>query len=540
MTNARYQRGLNSFSLLGRAAILVGGIAVGTGGLQGCAVTEGDVQRWSTTERGPEKLASVVRHTKYRPELRVSAADALIRVKPRSGKRIGIDGLLSTLAELSDTERAVVTNGLIPLLVEEMGKDRPQKNADGTWPQDPSVPFKDAAFGLISHEPSLVGGEDGMKQKLEAALALWVQTDFENRVDISSQLFGIEQVARFLGPQAVNQLPKLLDARSTKLDRISTLIADIASAETKAAASTRLVEIARSIDSNGWLEKSGGEDVKKANAKSGYKPDAASYAKQLEMYRDQEMEKLFSAMKKVGGHDAALFAAGFAADATKPANRRKAALASLEGHGSELHAAESEKIFNVAKDDSTPDDVRDLAFARLGELKKTDVEKKLYSLFDNKRWKIRWVSAQVLLRSLDPAQIETFLSHLPPSAATTMGMSEAFTYGDLIRKLEPKGSSAASAVKPIDVLKAHMAPGPASGMGARLTAIGAFYEGRKTDIGLVKPFEGDPTPISKCKDEDECGWVCDFPPDDPKSQPKVIGTIGDFVTFCVIPSMRSN
>ena len=74
MTNARYQRGLNSFSLLGRAAILVGGIAVGTGGLQGCAVTEGDVHRWSTTERGPEKLAAVVRHTKYRPELRVSAA----------------------------------------------------------------------------------------------------------------------------------------------------------------------------------------------------------------------------------------------------------------------------------------------------------------------------------------------------------------------------------------------------------------------------------------------------------------------------------
>lgn len=531
MSNERHMRGRKGS--MARVATLVGALAVG-GSAIGCAVTEADVKRWETTERGPEKLEAVVTHAKYKPELRVEAAEALIRMKPRSGKRVGIDNLLLGLSELSDSERAVVMSGLVQRLVDAMGAEPPAKNADGSRPQDPSVPYKDAAFGLLSHEPPLVGDEEGARQKLVSALAKWVQTDFENRVDIASQLYGIEQIARFVGPEAVSELPKLLDDRSTKLDRIATLVADIGSAETKKKASKRLVEIASHVDSNDWFEKTGKEDVKKANEKSGYKPNAEVFTKQVEMYRDQEIEKLFGAMKKIGGLEAAQFALNFAHEKSKPENRRKAALASLEGHGSELKGADADKLFDIAKSDDTPDSVRDLAFARLGELPKKEVEKKLYSLFDNKRWKIRWVSAQVLLRSLDSAQIEEFLAHLPASAATPMGMGEAFTYGDLIRKIEPKG---AKAEKPIEVLKRHLAAGS---MGSRLAAIGAFYEGKKADIPLLKPFEGDKTPVSKCKDEDECGWVCDFPAGDPKAESKTVGTIGDFVTFCVIPSMTSN
>ena len=531
MTNVRHQRGRKSS--IGRVATVVGALAI-WGTVEGCAVTDGDVRRWETTERGPDKLAAVVKYTKYKPELRVAAAEALIRMKARSGKRIGIDNLLATLAELSDGERAVVVTGLVQKLVEAMTAERPARNADGTWPPDPSVPYKDAAFGLLSHEPSLVGDEEGAKQKLMSALATWVQTDFENRVDIASQLYGIEQIARFVGPEAVRNLPSLLDDRSTKLDRIATLVADIGVAETKAKASKKLVELTSRVDSSEWLEKTGKADVKRANEKSGYKADASAFNKQVEMYRDQELEKLFSAMKKVGGHDAASFAIGFAADKNKPANRRRAALASLEGHGSDLKGPDADKIFEIAKDDSTPDDVRDLSFARLGELPKKEVEKKLYSLFENKRWKIRWVSAQVLLRSLDSAQIPEFLSHLPASAATPMGMGEAFTYGDLLRKIEPKG---AKAEKPMDVLKRHLATG---GMGSRLAALGAFYEGKKSDKALLEPFQGDKMPVSKCAEADECGWVCDYPAGDPKAESKAVGTIGDFVTFCVLPSMTSN
>jgi hypothetical protein len=533
MSNERQVRGHKAS--MARVATLVGALAVG-GSTVGCAVTEGDVTRWETTERGPEKLAAVVGHAKYKPELRVSAAEALIRMKARSGKRIGIDNLMNTLAALSDAERAIVTSGLVPKLVDAMGAERPPRNADGSWPPDPSVPFKDAAFGLVSHEPPLVGDEEGARQKILAALASWVQTDFENRVDIASQLYGIEQIARFVGPDAVKDLPKLLDDRSTKLDRIATLVADIGSTETKAKASKRLVDLASRVDSNDWFEKTGREDVKKANEKSGYKPNAEVFAKQVEMYRDQELEKLFGAMKKIGGNDAAIFALNFAFEKSKPANRRKVALASLEGHASALKGADADKLFDIARSDETPDDVRDLAFARLGELPKKEVEKKLYSLFDNKRWKIRWVSAQVLLRSLDSTQIEEFLARLPGSPAVAFGMGEAFTYGDLIRKIEPKG---AKADKPMDILKRHLGPGS---MGGRLAAIGAFYEGQAADIPLLKPFEGDTQPVSKCKDEEECGWVCEVPvpgAKDGATEAKPVATVGDFVKFCVIPSMTS-
>jgi hypothetical protein len=540
---------------MARVATLVGALAVV--GSVGCAVTEGDVKRWETTERGPEKLAAVVGHAKYKPELRVSAAEALIRMKARSGKRIGIDNLMATLAALSDGERAVVTTGLVPKLVEAMGAPRPPKNADGTWPPDPSVPFKDAAFGLVSHEPSLVGDEEGARQKLIAALAAWVQTDFENRVDIASQLFGIEQIARFIGPDAVKELPTLLDDRSTKLDRIASLVADVGSADTKEQASKRLVELASRVDSNDWLEKVGKEDVKKANEKNKYNASPEQFARQVELYRDQEFQKLFGSMKKVGGKQGAKFALDYASTGKKPSpfaftlmpsddgkpfwdgrvsGRRVAALASLEGHASTLKGAEADKLFEIARSDDTPDDVRDLAFARLGELPKKEVEKKLYSLFDNKRWKIRWVSAQVLLRGLDSAQIEEFLGRLPASPAVSFGMGEAFTYGDLIRKIEPKG---AKAEKPMDILKRHLGPGP---MGARLAALGAFYEGKIADIPLLKPFEGDKSPISKCREEDECGWVCELPvpgATDGSTVANNVTTIGDFVTFCVIPSMTS-
>ena len=172
MTNVRHMRGRKAS--MGRVATFVGALAI-WGSVEGCAVTDGDVKRWETTERGPEKLAAVVKHAKYKPELRVGAAEALIRMKPRSGKRIGIDSLLATLAELSDGERAAVTGPLVSKLVEAMAAERPARNPDGTWPADPSVPFKDAAFGLVSHEPPLVGDEEGARQKLLAAFGAFYE-----------------------------------------------------------------------------------------------------------------------------------------------------------------------------------------------------------------------------------------------------------------------------------------------------------------------------------------------------------------------------
>ena len=56
------------------------------------------------------------------------------------------------------------------------------------------------------------------------------------------------------------------------------------------------------------------------------------------------------------------------------------------------NAGDIDKLFAIAKDDNTPDEVRDQAFARLGELPKELIVPKLYTLFEPKKWKVRWVA----------------------------------------------------------------------------------------------------------------------------------------------------
>ena len=108
-----------------RVALLVS--LLGTVGassvLGGCAVSETDVKRWEGTERGPVKLVAVLTHDKYKPELRIEAALALVRMKPRGGKKVGFTMLLDkykdeegvqregALKQLDEESRKMIVNG---------------------------------------------------------------------------------------------------------------------------------------------------------------------------------------------------------------------------------------------------------------------------------------------------------------------------------------------------------------------------------------------------------------------------------------------
>ena len=58
----------------------------------GCRTSESDIQRWGETLNGPKKLEAVMRSDKYPLDWRTEAALTLIRMKPRNGRRIGIEG----------------------------------------------------------------------------------------------------------------------------------------------------------------------------------------------------------------------------------------------------------------------------------------------------------------------------------------------------------------------------------------------------------------------------------------------------------------
>jgi hypothetical protein len=522
-----------SFALVLRGALPAALVAAAVPcAVSGCAVSESDVRRWELTERGPDKLVAVLTHDKYSYELRTEAALSLIRMKPRGGRRIGNELLINALSSLPEEERKLIVNAMAPELVKNIQLPAPTRAPDAPPQPDPSVPFKDAAFAMLSHEPTLVS-DPKTYADLQAAVTKWAQTDFEMRIESSSQQYGIEQMMRFLGAPAVRPLPAMFNTESTKIDRMAGLVADLGDPETKQKASEALVALAKQIESPEWVAKQT-PLVQQANERAKVNATPEQVKQQIAKFQDQELTKIFAAMKRVGGRPAVEYALAYGGDKSKPEERRKAALASIEGRIEKGNQGDIEKVFEIARDDATPDALRDLAFARLGELPKEQIVPKLYTLFEGKSWKVRWVAGSLILRTITTKELGEFMRRLPSSPATKMGMSEPITYGAGIQKLDaPPG-----APKPRDAVLAYL---NARDLGPKLTALGYFYGGRKADLPLVQAHANDSTPVPKCDDNDECGWVCEVDkPGGAERESKKVSTVGEFAKFCIEPSMTGN
>src|SRR5262252_9343142 len=164
---------------LPRVAMVALAIWAAVPGVSGCRVSEGDVHRWEMTERGPYKLVAVILHDKYSLQLRVEAGLSLIRMGPRGGVRQGIRYLVNgytdedgverqgALVQLGEETRKKVVNGMAPEMLQQIQAPPPQKNPDGTMAPDPSIPFKDVAFAMLSHEPPLVSDDNTKRQFMD-------------------------------------------------------------------------------------------------------------------------------------------------------------------------------------------------------------------------------------------------------------------------------------------------------------------------------------------------------------------------------------
>jgi len=519
------------------AAVL---IACGLMEVAGCAVSESDVRRWETTEGGPEKLYAIVVHDKYAWPLRDEATLSLVRMRPRNGKRIGLEFLVlgydtpqgrvqGALSVLSEEDRRHIVDDIAPKFVEAIRQPPPLKPTEGGAVQpDPSVPFKDAAFALLSHEPPLVS-DDRTKGELTAALVQWVQTGFEDRVDNSAQQFGVEQVMRFLGAPSVKTLPSAITLDSSKVDKACQLIADIGDDETKKRASEALVALAKQTDSPTWMDKQR-TLVNEANAKQKIAVTPQQVNEQLRQYQEQELERVFTNMKRVGGRPAVEYCLQFAHDKAKSEKMRTDALAALENRVDRNNPSDVSVIFDVLKDDTNPDKVRAVAMARMGELPKDMALSRLYTLFD-KKWQVRLDAARLVLKTMTPRDVPEFMRHLPTNDRTKMSLNEPISYGTLILAMDPQNG-----LKPRDVLNQYL---QSPDLGAKLTAAGSYYTSKRSDAAPVLGLEGDRTPIPKCAPEDQCDWSCSIPkaPGSPEREQKPIATVGEFVKWCIEPSL---
>lgn len=510
----------------------------------GCRVAESDVKRWETTQRGPYKLVAVVTHDKYSWELRTAAALSLVGMPPRGGVRQGIKFLVDkykdeegeerdgALVQLNEESRRQIVDRMAPALIEELGKAPPTRSPEGRIEFDKSIPYKDATFAMLIHEPPLVSNEK-TKQDLKAALIKWTQTGFEDRVENGAQQYGMEQMMRYLGAESVRTLPSIVNENTARIDRIATLVKDIGDQNTQLELAKAYVALAEKYNSKEWLDAQT-KVVKEHNAKNNVKADDAQVAAQVDKIQERRLtEEVFPAMKKIGHAPSKEYLLKYAADGSKPADRRKLALAALEGLLDKSNPQDLERIFAMAKDESMPDVARSVAFQRIGEFPKEQIIPKLYTLFNSPKWKVRWVAAETILKTMTPKQVPDFMTHLPKTSAVKMGMTEPLSYGGVIAKMEaPAGEP-----KPRDVIHPYLS---SKDFGPKMTALGFFWEGKKADIPAVKPLENDKTELPKCEKEEECSWQCDVPkaPGSKELEPKELKTVGEFVHFCLIPSME--
>ncbi len=510
-------------------------------GVAGCAVSESDAHRWETTENGPEKLYAIVAHDKYSWPLREEAALSLVRMRPRNGKRIGLEYAIlgydtptgkvpGALAVLGEDARRRIVDGMAPKLIEQMQQPPPPKPAEGqVIPPDPSIPYKDAAFALVSHEPPLASNE-ATKASLIAALTQWVQTDFENRIDNSAQQFGVEQIMRFIGAPSVKTLPSSINETSSKVDRACSLVADIGDDDTKRRASDALVTVGKHIASTDWMEKQRALVVE-ANTKAKINASAQQVSDQLKQYQDQELEKVFTNMKRVGGRPAVDYCLAYAHDKGNSEKSRTNALAALGDRIDKSVPADVNVIVDILTDDANPDSVRAVAMARLGELPKEMILPKLYALFD-KKWQVRLDAARMILRTITTKDLPDFMQHLPQNDKTKMALSEPISYGALIMAMDPQGGP-----KPRDALARYLQGGS---LGARMTAAGSYYAAKKSDASALTALEEDKSPVPKCDPADNCGWQCDVPkaPGSQDKETKTVTTVGEFIRWCIEPSLQ--
>lgn len=513
---------------------LLFGIALGASAplLAGCRANADDIERWSTTSQGPRKLVAVLTHDKYPLDLRVEAAMALVRMKPRGGRRIGIlgqddqPGLVTSLESLPPADREKIVARMVPKLEEEMRRPPPKAQAGQPAPADGSFSYKDAAFALLTHAEGALVQSDETRKRLRAALADWCMTDFAERMDESSQLYGVEQVLRELGADGVARLPEQIVPGAKKIDRMADLISDIGNEKTKAEASTRLMAVAKDIASDHWIQQKS-PIVDAANKASRLNPTPEQFKAQLDQYQEEELLRAFASMKKIGGAPVVEYLLEFAKTA-KQEKRRAAALAAVEGNLDKNKPQQVQAVLDIASAADTPDSVRDVALRRVGELPRKQVIGKLYDLFSNDNWKIRWVSAELVLKMSDTSHLSEFMGKL--AGVRHMAITEPLRYGALFGEMKGKEPPATAIEKFV---------GRDQAVPVRLAALGYYYEwGTKNQVGKVEPHVGDRSRVPECKKEGgDCEWKCAI--GEGKSQEvKEIGTVGEYVQYCVKPAME--
>ena len=491
------------------------------------------MNRWASTVQGPKKLIAVLTHDKYPIDLRVEAALALIRMKPRNGRRVGIEGsddqpgLMASLAQMAPAERTALVARLVPALEAEIKKPPPVAQG-GQVAADPSIPYKDAAFALLKHEGGRLVPDDQLRKRLRDALAGWICVNFAQRFDDSTQMYSVKQMVGDLRAEAVRCLPNQMLPGAPKVDAMAELVADHGDPPTRLAASQRLVAIGNETASEAWIrQKSPG--VEAANKAAKLTPTAEQFRQQLEQYQEEELVRVFTSMKRVGGAPVVDFLLTYVQDTKQSPKRRAAALAALAGSPRpEQRQARRRRARGRGRARHPGPGSRRRASARRRVPAADGREPPLWSVrFEDVEGSLGRSRARAPDERHEPApgvlrQHRKSPRHGHHRTAPLRGSDGRNEGPDEARGRRRRPTSARAAPVP-----------------ARVTALGYYYNrGTAADLPKLSHFASDRTKTPTCAEDDkDCEWKCEVDADG-KRETKDITTVGEFFDFCVKPAME--
>ncbi|MGF1466095.1 MAG: hypothetical protein ACFCGT_08165 [Sandaracinaceae bacterium] len=394
--------------------------------LVGCKVTPENIDYWTGTVKGPGKIVAVLTHDKYEDELRVHAGLALVRMDPRQEIN-GVTELEEALNRLDEGTQARIVDGMAPELIRMMsGADVPQ-GEDERRVSPLQERAKDAAFLVIDS-----ASEGEVQRELLEAIINWYAQDFDARN--LEGMFSAEVVVRQFGAPAAGQLVNALNAHLNQLSlvKIAELVADLGTAEAKAEAARRLVEIEREMEGAAfaqWL---------RGRLEAQY-PDAEPERvnRGVEINRESHLtDGLLPAMKSL--NDQRLVQDRLLELARRPEteepilSRRVAALQAMEGS---VRPEQVDALLTLALDDDTPPRVSDYAFDRVADSRDARIVTRLWPTFgDTDDWRMRWRVGSLILTLGGSDVVQPFFERMDDE---TYAHEELYGYAERLAQMRP-------------------------------------------------------------------------------------------------------
>lgn len=395
----------------------------------GCQLDEGDLQRFETTARGPDKLAAVVRDDSFQAPLRAEAALSLLDL--RRGDVDGSQLLLQTLEQLPQLDRSAVIGAVSQGMAARM-----EAPAGQPIPAGP-LAHKNTAVALLK----LSDGQ--AHQSMSDVLTAWLVKDFDGRAHAGSE--DVDELADSLGATGVAGLVEALKPRASDatLKHASKLLDKHGDSDVRKAAARRMVEVDSAYRTDEQLQWLAVQTDRALRRQGALDAPAKLVREQAEGRRKHLMlDAVLPALGRFATEPVAashLLALAGNGSGTVSEPERAAALQLLKSH---VRPEDQQALLELALDDTQSPQLRRHAVLRVGELADRSALPSVVALMrDRDNGALRQAAGELLLRVGGPDALLTFFRSLPAFWNTDYTRAELSAYSELINAFEPEQST---------------------------------------------------------------------------------------------------